>query len=104
MLATQSEKEMRGMVLLSPAVHRTCLPDPSNYEHLLHVTMRLDLVLLADLSTPRLLSSLANVTEYRVKRTGLTGHSGTHDPKVWTASGLTDHLTNVWLPSLGPRK
>lgn len=55
MMATQAEKKVRGMVLLSPAVHKTCLPDPANYEQILHVTMKADLVLLADLSTPRLL-------------------------------------------------
>ena len=35
MMTTQSEKVVRGLVLLSPAVHRTCLPDPANYEQIL---------------------------------------------------------------------
>jgi hypothetical protein len=103
MLATQAEKRVRGIVLLSPAVHRTCLPDPSNYAGVLHVTMKLDLVLLADLSTPRLLRSLPNVTEWPVKRRGLTGHGGTHDPDVWRDSGLADHVRDVWLPSMVER-
>lgn len=103
MMATQSEKRVRGLLLLSPAIHRTCLPDPANYEQILHVTTKLDLVLLADLSAPRLLRSLPNVTERRVKRKGLTGHSATHDPRVWSDSGLTDYVRDAWLPSLTPR-
>jgi pimeloyl-ACP methyl ester carboxylesterase len=103
MLATQAEKQVRGMVLLSPAVHRTCLPDPAHYEQIVHVTTKLDLVLLADLSTPQLLRSLPNVTQWPVKRRGLTGHAGTHDPAAWDESGLAAHLHDVWLPSLSPR-
>jgi hypothetical protein len=104
MMATQAEKKVRGMVLLSPAVHRTCLPDPANYQQILHVTTKLDLVLLADLSTPLLLRSLPNVTEWPVTRKGLTGHGATHDPRVWRESGLTDYVRNTWLPSLTPRR
>jgi Alpha/beta hydrolase family len=103
MMATQSEKRVRGMVLLSPAVHRTCLPDPANYERILHVRMKLDLVLLADESKPALLRSLPNVTERRLRRRGLTGHSTTHDPQVWRQSGLSDYVRDEWLPLLGPR-
>jgi pimeloyl-ACP methyl ester carboxylesterase len=103
MMATQSEKRVRGMVLLSPAVHRTCLPDPANYEQVLHVRMKLDLVLLADVSKPALLNSLPRVKERRLRRRGLTGHSTTHDPEVWRRSGLSDYVRDEWLPMLGPR-
>ena len=103
MMATRAEKKVRGMLLLSPAVHRTCLPDPANYEQILHVRMKLDLVLLADLSTPWLLRSLPRVTEVRVQRKGLIGHSPTHDPRVWRESGLTERVRDGWLPSLGAR-
>jgi pimeloyl-ACP methyl ester carboxylesterase len=104
MMATRSEKRVRGMVLLSPAVHRTCLPDPANYEQLLHVWTKLDLVLLADVSKPSLLRSLPNVTQRRVGRRGLTGHSATHDPVVWRRSGLADYVKDEWLPSLTRRR
>ena len=71
------------MVLLSPAVHRTCLPDERNYEQILHVTMKLDLLLLADLSRIRLLEQACkNVTRRPIKRKGLTGHGGTHYRRV----------------------
>jgi hypothetical protein len=103
MMATQAEKQVRGMVLLSPAVHRRCLPNPAYYERILSVWTKLDLVLLADLATLSLLRSLPNATERRVRRRGLTGHSATHDPAVWRQSGLTDYLRDDWLPSLGPR-
>ena len=103
MLATRAEKRLRGAVLLSPAVHPTCLPDPSYYERLLHVTMKLDLVLLVDLSRANLLDALPRVDRQRMRRTGLTGHSGTHDPRSWAASGLTDYVRDDWLPSLTPR-
>ena len=103
MMATQAEKRVRGMVLLSPAVHERCLPDPSNYEQILHVTTKLDLVLLADFSKPRLLRSLPNVLGRRVKRKGLLGHSATHDESVWRDTGLTDYVKDEWLPSLAPR-
>jgi hypothetical protein len=103
LLATQAEKELRGLVLLSPALHRSCLPEPENYERILHVTVKLDLVLLADLSNPGLLRSFRDVTEWRMKRKGLLGHSATHDPHSWAASGLTDHVRDKWLPSLTAR-
>ena len=103
MMATQAEKSVRGLLLLSPAVHRTCLPDPSYYERILHVRMKLDLVLLADFSRPGLLRSLPNVVERRLKRRGLIGHAATHDPRVWRESGLTDYVRDEWLPSLSPR-
>jgi hypothetical protein len=103
MMATQAEKRVRGLVLLSPAVHRRCLPNPAYYERILAVWTKLDLVLLADLATLSLLRSLPNATERRVRRRGLTGHSATHDPAVWRQSGLTDYLRDDWLPSLGPR-
>jgi len=103
MMATQAEKQVRGMVLLSPAVHRTCLPDAAYYERILHVRMKLDLVLLADVSKPALLRSLPNVTERLVSRRGLTGHSATHDPRIWREAGLANYLRDEWLPSLSPR-
>ena len=103
MMATAEEKRVRGLILLSPAVHHTCLPDPANYEQILHVRMKLDLVLLADLSAPWLLRPLPRVTERVVKRRGLIGHSTTHDPRVWRESGLADHVRDAWLPSLGSR-
>lgn len=103
MMVTRAEKELRGLVLLSPAVHRTCLPDSNMYEKALHVTANRDLVLLADLSTPQLLETVPNMTPWRIKRTGLTGHACTHDPGAWQASGLTDHLRDIWLPSLTSR-
>ena len=103
MMATQAEKRVRGLVLLSPAVHRRCLPNPAYYERILAVWTKLDLVLLADLATLSLLRSLPNAMERRVRRRGLTGHSATHDPAVWRQSGLTDYLRDDWLPSLGPR-
>ena len=53
---------------------------------------KLDLVLLGDVSTPSLLRPLRDVTQRRVGRMGLTGHSGTHDPGVWRRSGLADYL------------
>ena len=103
MMATQAEKSVRGLVLLSPAVHRTCLPDPAYYERILHVRMKLDLVLLADFSRPGLLRSLPNVVERRLERRGLVGHSATHDPRVWRETGLTDYVRDEWLPSLPSR-
>jgi pimeloyl-ACP methyl ester carboxylesterase len=104
MLATRSDKQVRGMVLLSPAVHRSCLPNDDNYEHILHVTMKLDLVLLADLSrAPLLERECGNVTRFRVKRKGLGGHGGTHNPQVWRDSGLDDHVRDEWLPKLSSR-
>jgi len=103
MMATQAEKSVRGLVLLSPAVHRTCLPDPAYYERILHVRMKLDLVLLADFSRPGLLRSLPNVVDRRLKRRGLVGHAATHDPRVWRETGLTDYVRDEWLPSLSSR-
>jgi pimeloyl-ACP methyl ester carboxylesterase len=103
LLATQAEKQLRGVVLLSPALHRTCLPDPAFYERILHVTAKLDLVLLADLSNARLLSGFRDVTGWRVKRRGLLGHGATHDPRSWASSGLTEHVRSTWLPSLTAR-
>ena len=103
MMTTQAEKSVRGMVLLSPAVHRTCLPDPAYYERILHVRMKLDLVLLADFSRPGLLRSLPNVVDRRLRRRGLVGHAATHDPRVWRETGLTDYVRDEWLPSLSSR-
>jgi pimeloyl-ACP methyl ester carboxylesterase len=103
MMATQSEKSVRGMVLLSPAVHKTCLPDEAHYSQILHVYMKLDLVLLADLSEPRLLDGLPNMQRFRVPRKGLAGHSATHSPRVWESSGLGTHVKNTWLPALPAR-
>lgn len=103
MMATKAEKRVRGMVLLSPAVHQRCLPDSSNYERILHVTTKLDLVLLADISTPGLLRSLPNVVDRRVERKGLLGHGLSHDPRVWRESGLTDFVKDEWLPLLSAR-
>jgi pimeloyl-ACP methyl ester carboxylesterase len=104
MLATRSDKKVRGMVLLSPAVHRTCLPDKSNYEQILWVTMKLDLVLLADLSAPWLLKrSCRNVIHWPVKRRGFGGHCATHDPNVWRESGLTEYVRDEWFPKLSSR-
>jgi hypothetical protein len=103
LLATAAEKQVRGILLLSPAVHRTCLPDPANYEQILHVTNKLDLVLLADGSQPRLLNELPNVTKFKIRRKGRLGHGATHDPRNWVASGLTAEVRDRWLPSLTPR-
>jgi pimeloyl-ACP methyl ester carboxylesterase len=103
LLATRLEKRIRGMVLLSSALHNSCLPDPAYYERILHVTTKLDLTLLADLSNPHLLDHLPNVTEFRMRRKGLLGHGATHDPQSWADSGLTDELRDNWLPSLRPR-
>jgi pimeloyl-ACP methyl ester carboxylesterase len=103
MMTTQAEKSVRGLVLLSPAVHRTCLPEPAHYERILHVRMKLDLVLLADFSRPGLLRSLPNVVDRRLRRRGLVGHSATHDPRVWRETGLTDYVRDEWLPALSSR-
>lgn len=104
MLSTRSNKQVRGMLLLSPAVHRSCLPDDDNYEQALHVTSKLDLVLLADLSKPGLLEQeCKNVSRFRVKRIGLTGHGATHDPHLWRQSGLGEYVRDDWLPKLTGR-
>ena len=103
LLATRVEKQVRGMILLSPAVHYSCLPDPTYYERILHVTTKLDLVLLADLSNPHLLDDFQGVTKFTMKRKGLLGHATTHDPQSWAESGLTDELRDTWLPSLSAR-
>ena len=103
LLATQLEKRVRGLVLLSPAVHHTCLPNSAYYDGIVSVVSRLDLVLLADGADPGLLRGLPNVTERRVRRKGITGHAHTHDPEVWEQSGLTAYVRDDWLPSLGPR-
>lgn len=103
LLAAQAEKDLRGVILLSPALHQTCLPNPRYYEQILHVTTRLDLVLLADLSDARLLRSCPRVTERAVRRKGLHGHGLSHDPSVWAQSGLTDEVRDKWLPALTPR-
>src|SRR5262245_42518614 len=103
MMTTPAEKRVRGMVLLSPAVQPTTPPEPANYEQILHVWTKLDLVLLGDVSTPSLLRSLPNVTQRRVGRMGLTGHSASHDPAVWRRSGLADYVRDEWLPMLSPR-
>ena len=103
LLATAAEKDLRGIVLLSPALHPSCLPDPSHYERIIHVRAKLDLVLLADVSNPRLLESVRDVSDFEIPRKGLLGHSVTHDPRSWAASGLTDHLRDDWLPSLTAR-
>jgi pimeloyl-ACP methyl ester carboxylesterase len=103
MLATKAEKGIRGMILLSPAVHTTCLPDAGYYEQILHVTSKVDLVLMADHSDPRLLSGLPGVIERRVRRRGVLGHGATHQPHVWVANGLTDYIRDAWLPSLSTR-
>jgi pimeloyl-ACP methyl ester carboxylesterase len=103
MLATQVEKKVRGLLLLSPAVHRACLPDPDFYEGILLVRMRLDLVLLADRSKPQLLRELPRVTERILPRRGKTGHFETHDPTTWAANSLDEFVRDEWLVSLGDR-
>lgn len=103
MLATQVEKRVRGLLLLSPAVHRTCLPNPDFYEGILLVRTHLDLVLLADRSKPQLLLELPRVTERILPRRGKTGHSETHDPPTWTANRLDEFVRDEWLVSLGDR-
>jgi pimeloyl-ACP methyl ester carboxylesterase len=103
MLATQVEKSVRGLLLLSPAVHGTCLPNPDFYEGILLVRMPLDLVLLADRSKPQLLRELPRVTERILPRRGKTGHFETHDPTTWTANRLDEFVRDEWLVSLGNR-
>jgi pimeloyl-ACP methyl ester carboxylesterase len=63
MLATRVEKQCRGLLLLSPAVHETCLPDAVYYDQILVVRMRFDLVLLLDRSSPQLLAGLPRTSE-----------------------------------------
>jgi pimeloyl-ACP methyl ester carboxylesterase len=103
MLATSVEKECRGLLLLSPAVHETCLPDDRFYERILTIRMRFDLVLLADRSRPDLLARKPRVEERIVPRDGWLGHAATHDPDVWRANGLGEYIRDEWLPSLSPR-
>ena len=103
MLATQVEKKVRGLLLISPAVHKTCLPNPDFYEGILTVRMPLDLVLLADRSKPQLLRELPRVTERILPRRGKTGHSETHDPTIWAANRLDEFVRDEWLVSLGDR-
>jgi hypothetical protein len=103
MLATSVEKHCRGLVLLSPAVHKTCLPTPEYYEQILTVRMNFDLVLLADRSRPELLTRLPRVEERVIPRRGLVGHAATHDPDVWRAERLGDYVRESWLPLLGDR-
>jgi hypothetical protein len=55
------------------------------------------------LAWERVMEMLPKVTEYPVGRRGLTGHGGTHDPRVSRDSGLTDYIRDVWLPGLSPR-
>jgi pimeloyl-ACP methyl ester carboxylesterase len=100
MLATNAGKRVRGLVLLSPAVHRTCLPDPANYGGAFVVRMPLDLVLLFDRSKISLLQSLPNITELVLPRQGLTGHSATHDPEIWRVNDLHLVVRDQWLPTL----
>jgi pimeloyl-ACP methyl ester carboxylesterase len=103
MLATQVEKKVRGLLVLSPAVHGTCLPNPDFYEGILLVRMPLDLVLLADRSKPALLHELPRVTERILPRRGKTGHFETHDPAIWTANRLDEFVRDEWLVSLSDR-
>jgi pimeloyl-ACP methyl ester carboxylesterase len=103
MLATRVQKECRGLVLLSPAVHETCLPDPDYYSQILFVRMRIDLVLLLDRSMPHLLLNLPRVTERVLPRHGLTGHAATHDPDVWRENSLDLYVRDEWLPLLPAR-
>jgi pimeloyl-ACP methyl ester carboxylesterase len=103
MLATVVEKAMRGLVLLSPAVHRNCLPNPNFYEQILVARMPLDLVLLVDRSKPQLLRDMPRVIERKVPRHGRSGHFGTHDPAVWRANRLEEYVRDEWLKTLSDR-
>jgi pimeloyl-ACP methyl ester carboxylesterase len=103
LLATRTEKDVRGLIALSPALHRSTLPDPDHYERVLHVTTKLDLVLLADLSNVRILRTLPRIAEWAMKRTGLLGHGSSHSPALWARSGLTDEVRDSWLPGLTSR-
>lgn len=100
MCATRVEKEVRGLLLLSPAVHNSCVPDPAYFRGALVVRMKHDLVLLADRSNIGPLLRLTNVDERVLPRRSLLGHAGTHDPRVWTESGLDAFVRDQWLPSL----
>jgi pimeloyl-ACP methyl ester carboxylesterase len=97
---TQLEKPINGIVALSPAVHDTCLPNPLYYAGILHVRMKLDLVLMADLSGRNLPGHLPRVTARRLPRAGWLGHTATHDPEVWRANALDEFVRDEWLPGL----
>jgi hypothetical protein len=100
MRMTGMRKKVRAVVLLSPAVHETCLPTPANYSGALLVRMKHDLVLLADRSRPELLLGLQGVKERVLERDGWLGHAGTHQPRTWRKNGLDAYVRDEWLPTL----
>jgi Alpha/beta hydrolase family len=100
MCATRVKKEVRGLILLSPAIHETCLPDPNYYGRALLATTRFDLVLVSDRSHYRLLSGMPRVDLRRIRRTGLTGHPTTHSPRAWRRNKLDQYVRDDWLPRL----
>jgi hypothetical protein len=102
MLATRVQLAVRALVLLSPSVHRSCLPDPAFYRGALVVCAHDDLVLTADGSDYDLLRNLPNVKFAKVPRRGLTGHTASHDPACWRAAGLDACVRDRWLPGLQP--
>jgi hypothetical protein len=100
MCTTRVEKSVRALVLLSPAVHDSVLPDPAYYRRALVVDTWLDLVLLADRSKLELLLSQPTVDHRRVGHRGLTGHGGSHNPRVWRRAGLDSYVRDTWLPAI----
>jgi hypothetical protein len=100
MRMTGLKKRVRGLVLLSPAVHETCLPDSTNYKGALVVRMKHDLVLLADRSRLELLFDLPNVEMKVLDGGGWLRHSRTHDPRAWRGNKLDLYVRDEWLPKL----
>jgi hypothetical protein len=100
MRMTWMKKKARGLVLLSPAVHRTCLPNPDNYAGALVVRMKHDLVLLADRSRLELLLDFPNVESKILDGGGWLRHSRTHDPRAWRSNALDLYIRDEWLPKL----
>jgi hypothetical protein len=100
MSATRVEKHVFGLVLLSPAVHESVLPDAAYFGRALVVRMKHDLVLLADRSDIGLLWGYPQVDHKILKRRGLSGHSATHDRDVWDRERLDEFVRDVWIPSI----
>jgi pimeloyl-ACP methyl ester carboxylesterase len=100
MRMTNLKKRAHALVLLSPAVHESCLPAESNYAGALVVRMEHDLVLLADGSRPELLWRLPRVKEWIVPGSHFTRHGATHEASTWQSNGLDTYVRDRWLPSL----
>jgi hypothetical protein len=100
MLATRKKHMVRALVLLSPSVHQSCLPDPDYYRRGLVVRAKHDLVLAADASNYGLLDHLPRLDVRYVRRKGLTGHQATHDRDCWLMSGLDAYVRDEWLPTV----